>query len=561
MPRGFLVKRSKRGSAASYRTRNDDNLMPKADLPVNAPEWTTGVPTACPIVSLSEDSTFEEPWTSAPAEADQAQLPESADKVEIREDFGKYPPHHPRTEPDHDGSPGRADLSYSPIKPVGAVVEKSSLDRCMSSPTVTEPYAMSTPVSSIERLLLNHAPFGHSDMKFDPPVHLYQSFHHAMKRTYMEQERKIKPAAKKPKVIRKLSFEDEISTSPVLGLRIKKETPEFKAATASSANKKPLGEFICQLCKEEYPDPFSLAQHKCSRIVRVEYRCPECDKVFSCPANLASHRRWHKPRPVNHREAQSAKKSQPEARLHERTFVEGKENASELRVNNQHHVSLDSSACQRAVTVDSSHRQEQLRRRVQESPQPFDPRYRDPEKTMDLHIRAGDSPGIMHCPETTDVALPNSSFLKTTGTVEEIYECHYCSKKFRRQAYLRKHLAAHETIKASTYNQIESGQITFPCHLCGAHFPSTEIWDKHRVWHAMRDDILMNPGKIAGRPDLVRPELIRPDLTQGDQQIFTCKHCPSTFFSSPGLARHINKSHPTEIRQVMLLPMAVRPDC
>ena len=23
--------------------------------------------------------------------------------------------------------------------------------------------------------------------------------------------------------------------------------------------------------------------------------CPECDKTFNCPANLASHRRWHKP--------------------------------------------------------------------------------------------------------------------------------------------------------------------------------------------------------------------------------------------------------------------------
>uniref|UniRef100_A0A3P8XN68 Insulinoma-associated protein 2 n=1 Tax=Esox lucius TaxID=8010 RepID=A0A3P8XN68_ESOLU len=430
MPRGFLVKRSKRPSASSYRTRNIDNELLKADLSVHSPK---------------------EP-TVAPTEADQA--------------------HHPLTESDHDGSPVRADLSYSPIKPVGTELEKSHFDRCMSSPTMTEPFPISTPVSSIQRLLLNHAPFGHSDIKFDPPVLLYPSLHNAMKRTYMEPERKAKPTVKKTKVIRKLSFEDEISTSPVLGLRIKKETPEFKAASASSGNKKPLGEFICQLCKEEYPDPFSLAQHKCSRIVRVEYRCPECDKVFSCPANLASHRRWHKPRPVNNGET------------------------------------------------------------------------------------AGDSPSLMQCPENTDVSMASSPFLQTVGTVEEMYECCYCSKNFRRQAYLRKHLAAHETIKASNYNQLESGQITFPCHLCGAHFPSVEIRDKHRVWHAMRDDILMNPEKSAGRPDL-----IRPDHTQGDQQIFTCKHCPSTFFSSPGLTRHINKSHPTENRQVMLLQMAVRPGC
>uniref|UniRef100_A0A673BZJ1 INSM transcriptional repressor 2 n=1 Tax=Sphaeramia orbicularis TaxID=375764 RepID=A0A673BZJ1_9TELE len=339
---------------------------------------------------------------------------------------------------------------------------------CMSPPVSEIPElpfllnSASTPVSaSIERLLSSSAghhahSYIHGD-KYDPGmshVHLFppltllnQDQNAARKRSFLEPDQRIngtrhsKPqtgnVSKKPKVNRKLNFEDEVTTSPVLGLRIKKETPELRRHREKSSGpsgNQPLGEFICQLCKEEYPDPFSLAQHKCSRIVRVEYRCPECDKVFSCPANLASHRRWHKPRPVNNQGGEMTNKSQP--------------------------------------------------------------------------------------------------LKEARGLLEEVYECRYCGKKFRRQAYLKKHLAAHElTARASpplsNYGQAResSGQV-FLCHLCGARFPSVEIRDKHRLWH---------------------------------QQIFTCKHCPSTFFSSPGLTRHINKSHPTENRQVMLLQMTVRP--
>uniref|UniRef100_M3XQ56 Insulinoma-associated protein 1 n=1 Tax=Mustela putorius furo TaxID=9669 RepID=M3XQ56_MUSPF len=293
------------------------------------------------------------------------------------------------------------------------------------------------------------------------------------------------PGAKKPKAIRKLHFEDEVTTSPVLGLKIKEGPVEAPRGRAGGAAR-PLGEFICQLCKEEYADPFALAQHKCSRIVRVEYRCPECAKVFSCPANLASHRRWHKPRPA-----------------------------------------------------------------------PAAARASEPEAAARAEAREATGGG-------SDRDTPSPGGVSESGSEDGLYECHHCAKKFRRQAYLRKHLLAHhqalQAKSAPPAPPAEDLLALYPgpdekapqeaagdgeaagvlglsasaeCHLCpvcGETFPSKGAQERHlRLLHAA--------------------------------QVFPCKYCPATFYSSPGLTRHINKCHPSENRQVILLQVPVRPAC
>lgn len=131
-----------------------------------------------------------------------------------------------------------------------------------------------------------------------------------------ESPSKRKTKAKKQKANRKLNF-DEDKSSPVSGTIIRDRselrdhlvvqkgdidpmynvvevTEEAKAELAKIENK--IGDYVCKLCHEIYQDAFTLAQHRCSCIIHVEYKCPECEKVFNCPANLASHRRWHKPK-------------------------------------------------------------------------------------------------------------------------------------------------------------------------------------------------------------------------------------------------------------------------
>ncbi|XP_013116586.2 insulinoma-associated protein 1 [Stomoxys calcitrans] len=128
------------------------------------------------------------------------------------------------------------------------------------------------------------------------------------------------------KATRKLKFDEETS-SPVSGTIIRpleditdgtmqysngdidpkynivEITEETKAELAAIKNV--IGDYICRLCRIKFDDAFGLAQHRCACIVLLEYRCPECGKQFNCPANLASHRRWHKPRKTSENNQQN----------------------------------------------------------------------------------------------------------------------------------------------------------------------------------------------------------------------------------------------------------------
>lgn len=458
MPRGFLVKRSKRVSGGSYRIRHDpDPHALKTETPHDL--------VRAPCTDATAARTLHAPQHSARAPG-RSVFHSGISKGGKDEDEDE----------DDEGGPGAEQDCPPP-----AVPQRSPLPRCLSSPAAAESF----PVSSIERLLLS----SHADIRFAPCPPPLQ---HGLKA-----DTRSKPPGRKPKVARKLTFEDEVTTSPVLGLRIKEESPDTAALPRSS---RPLGEFICQLCKEEYPDPFSLAQHRCSRIVRVEYRCPECDKVFSCPANLASHRRWHKPR-----EPADGKK----APAHDKASLEGKENNTEIRVKQPHPHPHPHS---HPHAHSHPHPQHQLLFFSAESaqsgmPPPGDTRCGAPEKCFDLRASSSDDGSRLferRRDDTTDSLAPGYLCARAGGEEEEEqYACHYCAKKFRRHAYLRKHLTAHQSVHEAAFKHADSAPIPFTCHLCGARFPSAEVREKHRLWHA-----LAGAGKTAGA--LMRADLMLP---------------------------------------------------
>ncbi|XP_054988644.1 insulinoma-associated protein 2 [Sorex araneus] len=527
MPRGFLVKRIKR-TGGSYRARLAERVfpLPGPQVAPSFPEDISRAPPsrtepAAPPIREEPGEGPEDPAAAATAREWSGSLCRAA---------GVSPGSGARAGAEWRGDGTEGAPSRSPAKPAGTEPRRAFLERCLSSPVSAESFPGGVPAlatfSGSGSAAPSAAPSSGETLPRPPRAEPALHPEPAALAAALPGLPRAAGGVKKPKAVRRLSFADEVTTSPVLGLRIKAEEPGA-AARGRGCSRAPLGAFICQLCKEQYADPLALAQHRCSRIVRVEYRCPECDKVFSCPANLASHRRWHKPRPpppAAPARPADAKTLPPTPGSGVAAFpADGKENGRAERPADQHPRPRDSSTAQ-------AHPNGVVRPGLQLSSLPEPPRPQAPYSDGVLGRRA-------HGPVSV-------------GGVggSEIFVCPYCHKSFRRQAYLRKHLGTHEP---GAPRALATGLARPPC---GAPLPAADSTDPHRLWLAVRDELLL-PAPATGLPSpAAAPDGAVP-------QTFCCKHCPSTFFSSPGLTRHINKCHPSESRQVLLLQLPLRPGC
>ncbi|XP_017551120.1 insulinoma-associated protein 1a [Pygocentrus nattereri] len=457
MPRGFLVKRNKKATPVSYRIRTDEeNEAPGARSPGRTAVAASAASASASASSLSSPSSLTMRGDCKPVQF---------------------------------GDPEAVCLSlYSPTRPVSKEHERAGLEKRFSlgSPISAESFPSPAALHSLDQLLLapvdlkigtsnsNRGANAIAPGNGNAPKRSSSS---SSSSSSSEAERKNKP--KRPKAMRKLQFEDEVTTSPVLGLRIK-EAPEGHEEARAGMQKQPLGEFVCQLCREAYADPFALAQHRCSRIVRVEYRCPECEKVFSCPANLASHRRWHKPKPTS--------------------AAQGQEQGGQGQVN--------------------------------KSAQ---------DKSSSESDRDTVSPGLSESGSEEDGAC----------------ECQHCGRRFKRHAYLRKHVLAHHNHQNHRFEEDGKVENEPPQHQAQSqphiqHQPQPPL-------NLSSQDVHICP--ICGESLPNRASQERHARLRHASRAFPCKHCPAVFYSSPALTRHTNKCHPSENRQVILLQVPVRPAC
>nr|KAG5712349.1 hypothetical protein BaRGS_023928 [Batillaria attramentaria] len=614
MPRGFLVKRSKHLTAFSYRERrgSDDERGSDSGSEHDTPYTYSGFGSpdsgysASPIALISKERICR--WDRENSQnLTNTWAPSASFPLALT-----VPPQSASSSSSSASSPAAKSAPCTPSKAVIGGVPSHSTGAGASALT-NQPSPLSFTAFDTLSLCVNKArgaspatPERGNSMSPGPNSPNRKRGGSSQDRAGSQtgSSKKAQPTPKKPKAARKITF-DVDTTSPVSGTIIKELsdneedtgkvvygdiepsynlveiTPEARAELEKIENK--LGDYICQLCKEMYEDAFQLAQHRCSRIVHVEYRCPECDKVFNCPANLASHRRWHKPRPTPgsnpSSKTLSASNSGGRSLLPAPQSNLLRQPADSVKNGVATPVILSTGVVPTATT--------------------------DPEKL--LLMRLVDGKHVSGKNQDWRVENCSASPQKNRGDVGEdnYFSCETCGKKFRRQAYLRKHVLSHVTGGGGTG--------VSACHLCGKMLLNENERARHEAEHHSHlinnntQNINVNdrnsnspPVTIAATtttpdnaninnnnfavpqkgPILMTPSIPGKDLTCSicrttcpnkvaldkhlrthSRDVFPCKYCDNTFYSSPGLTRHINKCHPTENRQVILLQLPVSRPC
>jgi len=284
------------------------------------------------------------------------------------------------------------------------------------------------------------------------------------------------------------------------------------------------------LCSQRYEDAFRLAQHRCSRIIHVEYRCPDCDKVFSCPANLASHRRWHKPGANVSNSAASGRKKPTTTK---KPVVINNNNNN----NNNNNVDNDD--------ADSTARGSLSPLSVSDDNNALD--LSGPDAGFKV------SPGSVKDDLKALVSLNNEE----SGVETRPFECLSCPKTFRRRSYLRKHVATvHQTPALPAAGALEpdpdptkSVGGTLDCSYCPDRFKT----DLERTHHVLSTHSIQR--LIQQREDVVVEAEQRRDPGADPSASYLCKYCPDTFANLSTLTGHVNKNHSIDSRQVAVMTM------
>ena len=252
--------------------------------------------------------------------------------------------------------------------------------------------------------------------------------------------------------------------------------------------------------------------------------------MFSCPANLASHRRWHKPATGASNHAGGAPAAKKPAKPPPPTT---KLPAATAANNNNNNVGdNDDDSLQRAS---------------------LSPLSDDDDIAVDLSASEPAAAAV-------SVAAPDSRNGDPQAAEPRPYECPSCGKTFRRRSYLRKHAATVHHGRVSpppaTGQSVPEQPAKSPvvagspdCFYCPDGFRAAQL-ERGSGGHV----IVAGHGirrLIRQREGVVEMEQRAADPSAS----YLCKYCPDSFASLSTLTGHVTANHSLDARQVAVMTM------